>query len=212
MLDSQWLQKNSPAFRLMIATSWLAPDSWQKNQEEAIREAIAARPDWTEYLRLVDRHRTPALSWAALKRVPGVEIPKLCGGGTAAAQRCLPDAGHAPLFAPGQRTEGFQPRRNPCDAPERAYSLLAIFTETLASGTLLTWTWRSCPSDLSRAQSCLIDLGWQLDSSYGPMTPGQWEKIWKTEQHLGFIDPQGECPLEIHWRNIMGAVGPARCQ
>src|ERR1035437_6436605 len=28
-----------------------------------------------EYLRLVDRHRTPALSWAALKRVPGLEIP-----------------------------------------------------------------------------------------------------------------------------------------
>jgi hypothetical protein len=29
-----------------------------------------------EYLCLVDRHRTPALSWAALKRVPGLEIPE----------------------------------------------------------------------------------------------------------------------------------------
>src|ERR1039458_423774 len=75
MPNTDWLQRTSPAFRLMIATSWLAPDSWQKNQEVAIREAIGASPDWAEYLRLVDRHRTPALSWAALKRVPGVEIP-----------------------------------------------------------------------------------------------------------------------------------------
>ena len=76
MLNSQWLQSASPAFRLMIATSWLAPDSWQKNQEEAIREAIGAGMDWMDYIRLVDRHRTPALSWAALKRVPGLEIPE----------------------------------------------------------------------------------------------------------------------------------------
>jgi hypothetical protein len=31
---------------------------------------------WMEYLRLVDRHRTPALSWAALRRVPGLVIPE----------------------------------------------------------------------------------------------------------------------------------------
>ena len=77
MTEASWLQSASPAFRLMIATSWLAPACWQEKQEQAIREAIAAGPDWTEYLRLVDRHRTPALSWAALKRVPGLEIPQL---------------------------------------------------------------------------------------------------------------------------------------
>jgi hypothetical protein len=62
----------------MIATSWLAPDSWRQNQEDAIREAIGAGPDWSEYLRLVDRHRTPALSWAAHSRVPGIviEVPE----------------------------------------------------------------------------------------------------------------------------------------
>ena len=76
MPETSWLQRTSPAFRLMIATSWLAPDSWQEKQEEAIREAIGAGLDWTEYLRLVDRHRTPALSWAALSRVPGLEIPE----------------------------------------------------------------------------------------------------------------------------------------
>ena len=75
MPETQWLQRSSPAFRLMMATSWLAPDSWKENQEKAIRKAIEAEPDWTEYLSLVDRHRTPALSWAALRRVPGIMIP-----------------------------------------------------------------------------------------------------------------------------------------
>ena len=66
MPESSWLEATSPAFRLMIATSWLAPDSWMDRQKLAIRQAIEAGPDWTEYIRLVDRHRTPALSWAAL--------------------------------------------------------------------------------------------------------------------------------------------------
>jgi hypothetical protein len=44
----------------MIATSWLAPDSWRQNQDNAIREAIEAGPDWKEYLSLVNRHRTSA--------------------------------------------------------------------------------------------------------------------------------------------------------
>src|ERR1039457_7027630 len=79
MPEASWLQSASPAFRLMIATSWLAPACWQEKQEQAIREAIqviGAGMDWMEYIRLVDRHRTPALSWAALKRVPGLEIPE----------------------------------------------------------------------------------------------------------------------------------------
>ena len=77
MRKADWLQCASPAFRLAIATSWLAPDSWRQNQERAIREAIAAGPDWTEVLSLVVRHQTPALSWAALNRVPGIAVPEL---------------------------------------------------------------------------------------------------------------------------------------
>jgi hypothetical protein len=74
--DSLSLVRASPAFRLMIATSWLAPDSWRARQEESIRQAGAQGVVWADYLRLVDRHRTPALSWAALKRVAGLAIPE----------------------------------------------------------------------------------------------------------------------------------------
>ena len=103
MLETHWLQKTSPAFRLMIATSWLAPDSWQKNQEEAIRAAVGAGPDWAEYLRLVDRHRTPALSWAALSRVPGYRVPEPAMEELQRAQPCLPGAGDSALPTVGRR-------------------------------------------------------------------------------------------------------------
>ena len=75
MLGHDWRQSASPAFRLMIATSWLAPDSWKEKQEKEILEASGEGLDWTEYLFLVDRHRIPALSWAAIGRVPAIAVP-----------------------------------------------------------------------------------------------------------------------------------------
>jgi hypothetical protein len=49
MPEIHWLQSASPAFRLMIATSWLAPDSWQENQEKPSERPSAPAPDWMEY-------------------------------------------------------------------------------------------------------------------------------------------------------------------
>ena len=40
MRKADWLEGASPAFRLAIATSWLAPDSWRQNQERAIRKLL----------------------------------------------------------------------------------------------------------------------------------------------------------------------------
>lgn len=76
MAESAWLKSASEAFRLMVATSWLAPDGCRERQQAAVRGAVSAGVDWDEYLRLVDRHRTPAISWAALKLAPELEIPQ----------------------------------------------------------------------------------------------------------------------------------------
>src|SRR6266567_623874 len=70
MTSIEWINECSSAFRLMLATSWLAPDGRRPEQKEAIRRACSAGPDWDEYLCLVDRHRIPAMSWASLKCVP----------------------------------------------------------------------------------------------------------------------------------------------
>src|SRR5579859_3299346 len=71
-----WLESTSSAFRLLITTSWLATEPFRQQQEERIRSVISYGVDWGEYLGLVDRHRTPSLSWAALNRVAGIQIPK----------------------------------------------------------------------------------------------------------------------------------------
>jgi len=75
MPDLNWLQDATPAFRLAMATSWLAPEPWQRNQEEDIGQAIDSGPDWGEYLSLVNRHQIQAVSWAALSRVQVIPVP-----------------------------------------------------------------------------------------------------------------------------------------
>ena len=211
MANIQWLQGTSPAFRLMIATSWLAPDSWQKNQEDAIREAIGAGPDWTEYLRLVDRHRTPALSWAALKRVPGLAIPE-------------------------STRKGLQERSDACRIQAVRHSLMqaeivkafdraGIPVMTL-KGTILSLDLYGdvglrqsndldlvvAPDDISRAQACLESLGWHLDNTYFPITPRQQERLREAEHHLGFFHSERGGVLELHWRNHWDMPGEAAAQ
>ncbi len=74
--ESKMLLGCSSAFRLMLATSWLAPEPWQDHQNRAIRAALSSGLDWDEYLELVERHSTPALSWETLKRMPEVNLPE----------------------------------------------------------------------------------------------------------------------------------------
>lgn len=200
MVENNWLQETSPAFRLMIATSWLAPESWQKNQDAAIHEAIEAGPDWTEYVSLVDRHRTPALSWAALKRMPGVAIPESARVGLQ------------------ERSDGCRIRavRHSLMQAEilKAFDGAGIPAITL-KGTILSLDLYGdvglrqsndmdlvvAPDDISRAQACLESLGWHLDSTYFPMTPSQHEILRQAEHHLGFVHRERGCALELHWRN-----------
>ncbi len=211
MRENSWLQSATPAFRLMIATSWLAPASWQEHQEKAIREAIGAGVDWMEYLCLVDRHRTPALSWAALKRVPGLEILK-----------------------PARRE--LQKRSDACRMQAVTHSLMlaevlrgfnrAGIPVMILKGPLLSHEIYgdvglrqskdldlACTvEDISRAQTCLEALGWRLDPDYFPLTPRQWEGFLRHEHHIGFVHSSGGCGLELHWRNHGDTLAQAAAQ
>jgi hypothetical protein len=184
----------------MIATSWLAPDSWKKNQEEAIREAIEAAPDWSEYLRLVDRHRTPALSLAALKRVPGIAIPELASQelqkrGDACRKQAIK---HCLLLA--QLLKAFNRAGIPVMSLKGP-----ILSDELYSDVGLRHSkdidLAVAPGDLSRAQACLDTLGWHLDSTWFQLTPRQWESFFQNEHELQFVSPAGDSVLELHWRN-----------
>ena len=200
MPESSWLQGTSPAFRLMIATSWLAPACWQERQEETIRESIRAGLDWMEYLRLVDRHRTPAMSWAALRRVPGVEIPE-------PAKRELQkrsDACRMQAVQLSMMLAGVLKAFNRAGIPVMTFKGPILSFELYGDVGLrqshdLDLEVRL--EDVSRAQACLEKTGWRLDSGYLSLSPRQWESCLRHEHHIGFVHSQGGWVLELHWRS-----------
>ena len=201
MPESDWLRDASPAFQLMIATSWIAPDSCRDDQDVAVHRACEACPNWTEYLRLVDRHRTPALSWAALKRAPGVDLPEQVKrelqkrSDVCRLQAML----HLQLLAgvlKGLNHSGIpvMPLKGPLlslalygDAGLRQSRDLDILVPQ---------------KEIPQAQECLEKMGWRLGADYFSLSPRQWEASIRHEHHIGYVHPQQGCLLELHWCNM----------
>jgi len=211
MANIHWLQGTSPAFRLMIATSWLAPDSWRNNQEEAVREAVGAGPDWIEYLRLVDRHRIPALSWAALKRVPGLAIPESARKGLQErSDACRLQAVRHSLMQ-AEIVKAFDRAGIPVMTLKGTILSLDLYCDVgLRQSNDLDLV--VIPDDISRAQACLESLGWRLNDTYFPITPRQRERLREAEHHFGFVHSARGCILELHWRNHWDMAGEAAAQ
>jgi len=211
MANIRWLQGTSPAFRLTMATSWLAPDPWKEKQEEAIQEAVDAGPDWTEYLRLVDRHRIPALSWAALKRVRGLAIPESARQGLQErSDACRIQAVRHSLMQ-AEIVKAFDRAGIPVMTLKGTILSLDLYGDVglrQSSDLDLVVT----PDDISRAQACLESLGWRLDNTYFPITPRQQEKLRQAEHHYGFVHSERGGVLELHWRNHWDMPGEAAAQ
>jgi len=206
MPETSWLEAASPAFRLMIATSWLAPASWQEQQERAIREAFGAGPNWTEYIRLVDRHRTPALSSAALKRVPESKIPEplkleLQKRSDACRMQAIR---HSLILA--EVLKAFNRAVIPVmslKGPILSFDLYGDVGLRQSHDLDLACAWE----DIAQARACLEGQGWNLESTYCHLTPRQWKSLLRHEYHLPFVHPQSGSMLELHWHNTQDVQG-----
>jgi hypothetical protein len=200
MRETDWLEGTSPAFRLILATSWLAPDWWQENQARAIRDAVAAGPDWAEYLHLVDRHQITALSWASLCRVPGVAIPE-------SIQQKLHELSHACRIRAMQHClllNGVLKAFNresipsmPLKGPVLSFTLYGDVGLRQSSDLDV----EVAREDLTRAQACLESLCWQPDSTLRALSPRQWESFMRNGHHINFVHAHSCRRLELHWRN-----------
>ncbi len=202
MPESCWLEDASAAFRLTLATSWLAPDSWRERQEAAIRKAVSAGPDWKEYLRLVDRHRTPALSWAALKRAADLEIPEpvrreLQQRSDACRMQGVKHSIYlaAALKAFNQAGIPVMPLKGPILSFELYGDVGLRQSQDLDLAVI--------QEDIPTAQACLEKLGWVLDFTYSSLTPRQWEALLRHEYHLRFAHRRDGGTLELHWREVL---------
>jgi hypothetical protein len=197
--DNLWLLKASPAFRLMVATSWLAPDSWRARQEETIRQGCAEGIAWADYLRLVDRHRTPALAWAALNRVDGPAIPEQIAG----EMRKRSDACRMQAIRHLQSLAGVLEALNHAGVPVMPLKgpLLSLqmygdvgLRQSKDLDILVA------REDVVKTQECLETLGWRRTADYASLTRRQSEFNLRYEQHIGYVHPRRGCELELHWR------------
>lgn len=200
MPEADWLKDASPAFRLVMATSWLAPDPWRQNQDETIRKAVAAGPDWREYLALVERHQTPAFSWAALSRVPGIEVPEpvqqqlqrlseSCRIGAIRHSLVLADV----LKEFNRAGIPAMPLKGPVLSFELYGDVGLRASEDLDL--------QVPADDLRRAMACLESTGWRPGSKFCAMSPRQWESFLGNDHEVQFTHSRSGCSLELHWRN-----------
>lgn len=199
MRENDWLAGRSPAFRLALASSVLAPENWRERQEASIRAICSDGPDWTEYLRLVDRHRTPAISWAVLKRVPGLEIPA-----TASAElQKRSDACRMRAFRHSQVLitvlKSFDQAGIPAMPLKGPLLSLEIYGDVgLRQSKDLDL---AVPfQHLRLAGKCLQEMGWGLSTEDASLSPRQWKFRVRHGHHVTYLHPRRTCQLELHWR------------
>lgn len=201
MPESVWLQSTSSAFQLMIATSWLASGSWRAGQDEAIRRSIDAGVDWQEFLRLVDRHRTPALSLAVLNRVSEIQIPEFVWSDLRkrsnacrmeAVRQCMLLSGILKSFTCAAISA--MPFKGQILSHELYDDIGLRHSRDIDLAVIAT--------DLNRAKVLLEELGWRQDAStWFSLTPRQWENLIRYEHHLDFVHSSTGILLELHWRD-----------
>lgn len=198
MRENEWLAGRSPALRLALATCVLAPDDWRDRQEDSIRAICAEGPNWTEFLQLVDRHRTPALSWAALKRVQGLEIPaKIATDLQKRSDECRIQALlHFQMLI--NILKGFD--RNGISAMPLKGPLLSleIYGDVgLRQSKDLDIAVRL--ENLPEAEKCLRAMGWARTREDASLSKRQWEFCVLHEYHLTYLQPGQHSQLELHW-------------
>lgn len=192
------LPNRSSAFKLMLATSWLATESWRNHQDRAIRAALHPSLDWEEYLTLIKRHGTPALSCEALNHVPEVPVPakvrqELQQGRDACRIQAMR---FASLLM--QVLKDFSQAGIPLIPLKGPLLSLALYID-LGMRHSQDIDIMVALGDLPRAHERLEQMGWRahLRPTFGPH---QTEIFLKLYHHMVYWHPLHRCLLELHWR------------
>jgi len=201
MTSIEWINECSSAFRLMLATSWLAPDGRRPEQKEAIRRACSAGPDWDEYLCLVDRHRIPAMSWASLKCVPDLCLQE----NVVRELRRRSDACRMQSMLRLHLLAGVLRRFNRASIPVMPLKGPLLSIEMYGDPGLR----QSKDLDIlvrrehvAAAQACLEETGWSRCEKSSILTQRQLEFNMRHEHHTDYVHARTDCELELHWRTV----------
>lgn len=187
-----------PAFRLLVATSWLAPENRQQHQRDSVLAASEEGIDWNSYLRLVDRHRTPVLSCAALRRVPEVRVPAATL--EALAHRSRQARVQSLVFARllASVLESFAGAGIPV-MPLKGVVLSRSLYGDPGLRQAKDLDLMVPPEAFPEAQRVLTHSGWILTDPAPTLTPRQWQAFVRQEHHVVFQHGETRLPLELHW-------------
>lgn len=192
------LSSRSPAFQLMLATSWLAPESWREHQCGAIRSALHLPLDWEEYLALIERHGIPALSWEALKRVSTANLPpkvrqELQRRNAACRMQATRLTSLLVQVLKDFNQAGIPviPLKGPLLSLE-LYSDLGVRHSQDVDIMVALW-------DLPAAQARIEKMGWRVHLQ-PTFSPRHSEVFLQINHHMVYWHPLHRCILELHWR------------
>jgi hypothetical protein len=205
------LSGRSSAFRLMLATSWLAPEPWREHQDRAIHAALHSSLDWDEYLTLVERHRTPALSWETLRRMPETNLPET-------VKRTLRERSSAcrmqamrlasllvqVLKSFNEASIPAIPLKGPLLSLELYDDIVIRHSRDIDIMVAL--------EDVPKAQARLEEIGWRLCIQPCMFSARHTEVLLQTEHHLVYWHRLQRCLLELHWRTQLETLDRAAGQ
>jgi hypothetical protein len=182
----------------MLATSWLAAEPWQDHQDRAIRTVLSSGPDWDEYLVLVERHSTPALSWETLKRMPEANLPetvrqRLQQNSAACRMRAMRLASLLMQVLKGFNQAGIPliPLKGPLLSLELYGDLGIRHSRDIDIMVAL--------GDVSRAQAQLEEMGWRVYLQPCTFSPRHTEVFLQIDRHMIYWHPLQQYRLELHW-------------
>ena len=189
----------TPEFRLLVACSWIAPPHLEPLQAEKISSLCGEMIDWDEFIALVDRHRVPALAYAALSRHAGERLPErareaLKGRSDQCRRGGLQLAAETVRLTKRFAGEGID--LLPLKGPLLSLQLFGDVGMRQAKDIDVMVR----PADLDRADRLLTEEGYIRTFPDFPLTPGQKAFISRYEHHYGYVHGVKGLHLELHWQ------------
>jgi hypothetical protein len=187
----------TPEFRLLVACSWIAPAHLEALQSEKIVSLCGEEIDWDEFIALVDRHRIPALAYAALSRHAGGRLPErareiLKGRSDQCRREALQLAAETVRLAKRFAGEGID--MLPLKGPLLSLQLFGDVGMRQSRDIDVMVK----PADLDRADRLLAAEGYRRTFPDFPLSPRQ--KKYVGYQHYGYVHSVKGLQLELHWR------------
>ncbi len=188
----------TPAFRLLLASSWIAPAARATAQAERIKAACDEGVDWHAFLSLVDRHRV-IVPPGTLHRAAGPDVPAWVDERLQArkAEACRQALAQAAELVRLQRALG---SRGIEILPLKGVMLSVQLFGDPAMRTTRDLDLLVAPGQVDEADQILGADGYRRTHPDCTFTPRRKRWILCHGHHFGYLHGERRQVVELHWR------------